>query len=62
MLSLSEPFSLVLRVHAFFLSLPVFPRKGLFMLGVGVQVLNFIAIGSVIEVVFNLAFEETLYG
>lgn len=52
----------MLRVHAFFLSLPVFPRKGLFMLGVGVQVLNFIAIGSVIEVVFNLAFEETLYG
>lgn len=62
MLSFSEPFALVLRVAGlcFFLSLLVFPRKGLFMLCVGVQVLHFIAIGGVVEVVFNLVFEETL--
>lgn len=64
MLAFSEPFALVLTVAGlcFFLSLLVFPRKGLFMLHISVQVLYFTAIESVTEVVFNLAFEETLHG
>lgn len=63
MLSFSEPFALVLRVAGlcFSLSLLVFPRKGLFMLCISVQVLYFIAIRSVFEVVFNLVFEKTFH-
>lgn len=32
------------------------------MLHFSVQVLHFVAIGSVLEVVFNLVFEEILHG
>lgn len=61
MLSFGEPFALVLKVAGLCFSLLVFPRKGLFMLCISVQVLYFIAIRSVFEVVFNLVFEKTFH-